>query len=113
MWSTRDDHELMARVPGDRPSISFGLSEGADVRLLHASLSVSGTQIRVAIEGVGEVEARLQLIGYAAAIDACAALACVLSVAGANALARAVRGPVAGGAHARPDGSAFPGAMEW
>jgi len=89
---SHDDPELMKRVPGDRPWISFGLGKGANVRLQHASLSVSGTLIRVVVEGVGELHAQLKMIGYAAAIDACAALACVLSVSGADALATAAVG---------------------
>jgi UDP-N-acetylmuramoyl-tripeptide--D-alanyl-D-alanine ligase len=80
-----DDVELMARAPQNVNTISFGTAEGATVRLLDSTLSVDGTRMRVAIAGHGEVELTLRMIGHAAAIDACAALAATLALFGEGA----------------------------
>jgi UDP-N-acetylmuramoyl-tripeptide--D-alanyl-D-alanine ligase len=87
-----DDAELSARVPSGRACTSFGLSAAADVRLLEIRMSASGTRIRVAVKGGGEHDSELRLIGHAAALDACAALACVLHVRGPAALPAAAVG---------------------
>jgi UDP-N-acetylmuramoyl-tripeptide--D-alanyl-D-alanine ligase len=87
-----DDPELLARVPAQRATLAFGAAERADVRLLQAQLSAQGTHLRAAVKDVGEVECQLRLLGQAAALDACAALACVLCVCGAAALPAAAAG---------------------
>jgi UDP-N-acetylmuramoyl-tripeptide--D-alanyl-D-alanine ligase len=89
-----DDAELWARTPPGLRCISFGSSERAQVRLLSATPTLQGTEVRLAIDGVGELSLQLALIGYAAAINACAALACVWALSGAAAVAAAVPGLV-------------------
>ena len=82
-----DDVELMRRAPSFIPEgvkrLSFGSAAGASVRLLSTTLSVRGTRAKVAIAGMPgqpELELTLRLIGQAAAIDACAAIAAVLAL---------------------------------
>ncbi len=87
-----DDPELSARTPHDLPRVSFGTSEHAQVRLVSARLRADGTEVVVEIKGFGELTLTLGLIGYAAALDACAALACVLALRGENALLAASAG---------------------
>jgi UDP-N-acetylmuramoyl-tripeptide--D-alanyl-D-alanine ligase len=81
-----DDAELLARVPAQRTTRAFGVAERADVRLLEARLSPQGTRVRASVKQVGELEWQLRLLGQAAALDACAALACVLCACGPAAL---------------------------
>jgi UDP-N-acetylmuramoyl-tripeptide--D-alanyl-D-alanine ligase len=87
-----DDAELSARTPHDLARISFGTSEHAQVRLVSARLRTDGTELVVSIKDFGELTLSLSLIGYAAALDACAALACVLALRGENALLTASGG---------------------
>jgi UDP-N-acetylmuramoyl-tripeptide--D-alanyl-D-alanine ligase len=87
-----DDAELSARTPHDMPRISFGTSEHAQVRLVSARLHADGTDVVVSVKDFGELTFSLALIGYAAALDACAALACVLALRGENALVTASAG---------------------
>jgi UDP-N-acetylmuramoyl-tripeptide--D-alanyl-D-alanine ligase len=79
-----DDVELMQRaasfIGAGVSTLSFGTAAGATVRLLGATLSVRGTDVRVAVEGLGDLTFTLRMIGHAAAIDACAALAAVLAM---------------------------------
>jgi UDP-N-acetylmuramoyl-tripeptide--D-alanyl-D-alanine ligase len=77
-----DDVELMRRLRRDVKTLSFGSAEGATVRLLASELRVTGTRTRVAIEGLGELNFELAMIGRAAALDACAAIAAVIAVYG-------------------------------
>jgi UDP-N-acetylmuramoyl-tripeptide--D-alanyl-D-alanine ligase len=81
-----DDVELMRRVRRDVNTLSFGTAEGATVRLLDSELRSDGrgtrTSTRVAIQGLGELSFDLAMIGGAAALDACAAIAAVLAVFG-------------------------------
>jgi UDP-N-acetylmuramoyl-tripeptide--D-alanyl-D-alanine ligase len=87
-----DDAELSARTPHDLARISFGTSEHAQVRLVSARLRTDGTEVVVSIKDFGELTLSLSLIGYAAALDACAALACVLALRGEHALLAASGG---------------------
>jgi UDP-N-acetylmuramoyl-tripeptide--D-alanyl-D-alanine ligase len=87
-----DDPELSARTPHGLPRISFGTSEHAQVRLLSARLRSDGTDLVISVKDFGELSVSLSLIGYAAALDACAALACVLALRGENALLSASGG---------------------
>lgn len=75
-----DDAELTRRVRSDVVSLRFGRAEGAELRLLSATLRGLGTSAQVAVRGVGERQLSLRLVGEAAAIDACAALAVVLAL---------------------------------
>ncbi|MDB4990193.1 MAG: UDP-N-acetylmuramoylalanyl-D-glutamyl-2,6-diaminopimelate--D-alanyl-D-alanine ligase [Myxococcaceae bacterium] len=75
-----DDVELMQRAPRNVKLLSFGSREGATVRLLGSTLKVTGTRTQVAIDGIGELEFDLRMLGHAAAIDACAAIATVLAL---------------------------------
>ena len=78
-----DDPELMARRPSGVRTLSFGTVEGADVRLLSTTLRVDGTTARVALKlpsGVEQRVVQLGLLGQAAALDACAALAAVIAL---------------------------------
>lgn len=79
-----DDPALMARLPDGIRAIAFGESERADVRLLSATLRTAGTTARIAVRrGAGDPEEytlHLSMIGHAAALDACAALAAVLAL---------------------------------
>lgn len=77
-----EDAELVRRVRSGKTTLSFGASEGVTVRLVASALHVGGTRVRVAIEGEGEHALMLRLIGHAAAIDACAALASVRALYG-------------------------------
>jgi len=76
-----DDVELMRRVPNHVETLSFGRADGATVRLLDAQLRITGTRTRIAVRDVGELEFDLKMLGHAAAIDACAALAAVIAMA--------------------------------
>lgn len=87
-----DDPELSARTPHDLERVSFGTSEHAQVRLVSARLHSDGTEVVLSIKDFGELTVALGLIGYAAALDACAALACVLALRGENALLAASAG---------------------
>jgi UDP-N-acetylmuramoyl-tripeptide--D-alanyl-D-alanine ligase len=87
-----DDAELSARTPHDMARVSFGTSEHAQVRLVSARLKTGGTEVVVSVRDFGELTLSLSLIGYAAALDACAALACVLALRGENALLAASAG---------------------
>jgi UDP-N-acetylmuramoyl-tripeptide--D-alanyl-D-alanine ligase len=87
-----DDAELSARTPHDLERVSFGTSEHAQVRLVSARLRTDGTDLVVLVKDFGELTVSLSLIGYAAALDACAALACVLALRGENALLAASGG---------------------
>ena len=87
-----DDAELSARTPHDLARVSFGTSEHAQVRLVSARLRTDGTEVVVHVKDFGELSLTLSLIGYAAAFDACAALACVLALRGENALLAASNG---------------------
>ena len=78
-----DDPELMARCPKGVKTLSFGTVESADVRLLSTTLRVDGTTARVALRlpsGSEERVVQLRLLGQAAALDACAALASVIAL---------------------------------
>ena len=86
-----DDPNLMARVRADVRMLTFGASEGADVRLVSSQLDVKGTRAVVAC--AGEVRTLdLPLVGHAAALDATAALAAVLALHGEDALDDAAAG---------------------
>lgn len=87
-----DDPELSLRTPPDMPCISFGTSEQARVRLASARLRADGTDVVVEVQGFGQLTLSLSLIGHAAALDACAALACVLALRGEGALPAASAG---------------------
>lgn len=87
-----DDALLTARVRSDVKTLSFGRAAGATVRLVNSTLSLSGTQVELEIEGAGTARLHLPLVGHAAALDAAAALAVVLGVAGADAMGRALEG---------------------
>jgi UDP-N-acetylmuramoyl-tripeptide--D-alanyl-D-alanine ligase len=87
-----DDPELWPRTPSGLARVAFGSSERAQVRLLEVKLGPDGTQVRLSVEGHGELTAQLALIGYAAASNACAALACVWAVQGPAALSAALSG---------------------
>ncbi|MDB4972874.1 MAG: UDP-N-acetylmuramoylalanyl-D-glutamyl-2,6-diaminopimelate--D-alanyl-D-alanine ligase [Myxococcaceae bacterium] len=79
-----DDVELMLRAPRHVKLLSFGTAAGATVRLLGAALKVTGTHTRIELnfdgQTVGELEFELRMLGQAAAIDACAAIAVVLAL---------------------------------
>ncbi len=87
-----DDARLMARVPTDMCSMSFGKGENVDVRLLGATLSTGGTNVKLFVRGHGEFGLTLQLLGEAAAIDACAALVATLALLGEVVLPGALTG---------------------
>ncbi|MFT3921270.1 MAG: UDP-N-acetylmuramoyl-tripeptide--D-alanyl-D-alanine ligase [Myxococcales bacterium] len=87
-----DDTELNARVRTDVTTLAFGRAPDADVRLLSSSLSLWGTQAKLEIEGFGELDLSLPLVGHAAALDAAAALAVVLALKGVSALPPAAAG---------------------
>lgn len=86
-----DDEKLVQRVRRDVTTISFGQSEGADVRLLSFELSITGTLAHVQVRG-RSLALPLGLIGHAAALDACAALAAVLGLCGDRSLDDALPG---------------------
>ncbi len=86
-----DDENLMARTRSDVATIRFGRSEGADVRLLSVELALSGTEVRLEVDGRAH-QVELSLIGDAAALDALAALAAVLALRGRGALDSALLG---------------------
>jgi len=87
-----DDAELNTRVRTDVTTLAFGRASDADVRLLSSSLSLWGTQAKLEVEGFGELELSLPLVGHAAALDAAAALAVVVALKGVSALPAAVVG---------------------
>ena len=87
-----DDAELWARLPPGLAQVSFGRTQHADVRLLEAEPTRDGTRARIAVRGQGELSLSLALVGYAAAINACAALACVWALSGPGALSAALAG---------------------
>jgi len=93
-----DDAQLMARVPADMCTMSFGAGDNADVRLVSATLSSGGTEVVMFVRGHGEFHVTLQLLGEAAAIDACAALVGTLALLGEAVLP----GALAGLASAKP-----------
>lgn len=86
-----DDGNLMARVARASKTLSFGAENPADVRLVACKLHEGGTRVRFEADGQS-LEARLPLLGKAAAVDAAAALAIVWASRGAKALARACMG---------------------
>jgi UDP-N-acetylmuramoyl-tripeptide--D-alanyl-D-alanine ligase len=86
-----DDRALMTRVRSDVRTLSFGLAEGADVRLVSADLTLDGTELALRLDSVTHA-ASLRLLGDAAALDAAAALASVLALRGTSAIARALEG---------------------
>lgn len=86
-----DDPLLMARRRADVRTLTFGKSEGADVRLLRSDLSVAGTRAAFRIDGATH-EVALDLLGHAAAFDAGAALASVLALDDKGALEAAIDG---------------------
>lgn len=90
-----DDPELMRRLRHDVPVLSYGQAERASVRLLGAELRVTGTEVRLAIAGGGEHTLRLRLLGHAAALNACAALASVLALCGPGANGARVHAAIA------------------
>lgn len=87
-----DDAELLPRTPTTLKRVAFGTTEQAQVRLLQAQPNVAGTEVRLTVEGLGEQQVQLGLIGYAAAINACAALACVVALKGVAAVPAALSG---------------------
>jgi UDP-N-acetylmuramoyl-tripeptide--D-alanyl-D-alanine ligase len=87
-----DDPELLPRTPVGPKRVSFGTSAQAQVRLIEARPSVAGTAVTLSVEGLGEQQVQLALIGYAAAINACAAIACVVALKGVDAVPDALRG---------------------
>jgi UDP-N-acetylmuramoyl-tripeptide--D-alanyl-D-alanine ligase len=89
-----DDVELMRRLRSDVTTLSFGTSEGATVRLLSAELRTTGTRTRVHIESIGELTFELRMVGKAAALDACAAIATVLALFDGTARVAAVEAAV-------------------
>lgn len=95
-----DDPALMARVPPGLRTISFGAHEGASVRLLGSSLRTTGTTARIAVRlGDGpatEWTLQLTLIGHAAALDACAALASVIALSSADTLEAQISAAITG-----------------
>jgi UDP-N-acetylmuramoyl-tripeptide--D-alanyl-D-alanine ligase len=97
-----DDAELSRRTRKDVQTLAFGRADGAQVRLLDSTLSVSGTRVRIAIHGIGEVELSLRLLGHAAAFDACAAIAAALALRGESDLQSAVGQAVLGLATVEP-----------
>jgi UDP-N-acetylmuramoyl-tripeptide--D-alanyl-D-alanine ligase len=86
-----DDPLLLARVRADVRTLSFGLAESADVRLLSADLTLAGTELALRLDSVTHAFT-LRLLGDAAALDAAAALASVLALRGTSAIARAIDG---------------------
>lgn len=97
-----DDPELTKRLRRDVSSIAFGKDSSAQVRLLGSDLTVDGTRARVQVMGIGELELSLALLGHAAAIDACAALAVAIALRGQAALEPTVRAAIAGLAQVAP-----------
>ncbi len=87
-----DDVQLVTRVPAQTCAMSFGMGENVDVRLLRSELTLTGTDVVMFVRGHGEVRAHLQLLGEAAAIDACAALIGTVALLGEGVLAAAARG---------------------
>ncbi|MEY4513194.1 MAG: hypothetical protein RLZZ450_5316 [Pseudomonadota bacterium] len=81
-----DDVELMRRLRRDVKTLSFGTAESATVRLLDAELRIDATgtrtSTRITIQGLGELRFDLAMLGRAAALDACAAIAAVIAVFG-------------------------------
>lgn len=86
-----DDAALLARVRSDVRTLSFGLAESADVRLVSADLTLDGTELALRLDSVTHAFT-LRLLGDAAALDAAAALASVLALRGTSAIARAIEG---------------------
>jgi len=103
-----DDAELMKRVRKDVTTLSFGTAESAQVRLLSSALRLSGTSAKVAVDGLGEVEPTLRLLGQAAAFDACAAIAAAIALRGRSDLATVVQAAISGMAFVEPT----PGRMQ-
>lgn len=87
-----DDALLAARVPEGACAMFFGIGENVDVRLVGAVLTTRGTEVRMYVRGHGEVQVTLQLLGDAAAIDACAALLATVALLGEACLPLALRG---------------------
>lgn len=87
----RDDPELFARLPPG-PCVSFGTHPDSDVRLVDARLNERGTALEIRVPGPETRRIELKLFGRAAAIDACAALACVIAACGREALDAALAG---------------------
>ncbi len=87
-----DDAQLASRVPADACTMSFGTGEHVDVRLVRSELTLSGTEVVIFVRGHGELRVKLQLLGDAAAIDACAALIGSVALLGERALGAAALG---------------------
>jgi UDP-N-acetylmuramoyl-tripeptide--D-alanyl-D-alanine ligase len=87
-----DDENLMARLRSDVRTLSFGHDAPTQVQLVSSTLSLWGTQVRLQVEGAGEIAFSLPLVGHAAALDAAAALSVVLAAAGPQRLSEAVAG---------------------
>lgn len=101
LWSTlrdggsvvvnADDPRLAARAAGFAKRLSFGTQPTADVRLLRSALSAEGTTFSINAPDGQERAFTLSLLGHVAALDACAALACVIALRGGGALEAAGR----------------------
>ncbi len=87
-----DDANLVSRVPHGLARLSFGRAEVADYRLLEVTLSLEGSVVRVGLPDGAERTLTLHLLGEAAALDACAALAATLSLCGTDKLDTALTG---------------------
>lgn len=94
VW-TSDDGILQpygAQSPARR-KITFGIDSAADVRLTEHRLESGRTRCAFAIRGVdGPVRADLALLGEGPARSACAALAAIVAIEGAQAAVRAAPG---------------------
>ena len=100
-----DDPALMARRPSGVKTLSFGTSAGADVRLIATTLRVDGTTARIALKlpsGVEERVVQLGILGQAAALDACAALAAVVALCTPRQLSESIEAAIDGMAQVPP-----------
>lgn len=87
-----DDAQLVQRVPKATCCMSFGHGENVDIRLVRSELTLTGTDVTMFVRGHGELHVRLQLLGEASAIDACAALIGTVALLGEGVLADAAKG---------------------
>jgi UDP-N-acetylmuramoyl-tripeptide--D-alanyl-D-alanine ligase len=97
-----DDSELTLRLRKDVSTLSFGSVSGAQVRLLDAKLTAGGTEARIAVHGAGELTLTLRLLGHAAALDSCAAIAAAIALRGQLGLSETVQRACRGIAEVEP-----------
>lgn len=92
---TADDAILAPYAAGSaaHTKLSFGISEGADVRLAEVQVALDGTECAYVVRGVNEfVQVRLALVGEGPARCGAAALATVCALRGADAVVTAAAG---------------------